>query len=56
MDTWDIYFASVAAIRFHPKNAEYPKTNLSEVDLAQLDYAAAIADEMIRLRNDRATS
>lgn len=46
LTAWDIYFAGIASIRFHPKN-ELP----TEHDqLLELDFAARMADDMLTIR------
>lgn len=42
---WDVYFAGIASIRFHPANDANTKDNLAEVK-----KAAAIANMMINER------
>ena len=45
---WDIYFAGVATIQYHPANP--PKLRLS------LEEMAMVADAMLRIRRDRCRS
>ncbi len=49
---WIIYFAGITAIRFHPKNVP-PGETLDEDELAEIDLAVQVADEMLRLRRIR---
>ncbi len=49
---WIIYFAGIAAIRFHPRNVP-PGETLDEDELNELDLAANVADEMIRIRRTK---
>ncbi len=51
-EAWDIYFASVAGIRFHPKNVP-PGETLDGHELNELDLAAKAADEMLKIRQKR---
>ncbi len=46
---WDIYFASIASMRFHPRNIPFGET-LDEDELNEIDLAKAVADEMLRIR------
>ena len=49
---WDMYFASICAIRFHPKNVP-PGETLDEDELHEIDFAAHVADEMLRIRRTK---
>ncbi len=49
---WDIYFSSIAAFRFHPRNIP-PGETLDEDELNELDLAANAADEMLKIRRTR---
>ncbi len=49
---WDIYFAGIASIRFHPKNVP-PGETLDEDELNELDLAANVANEMLSIRRKR---
>jgi len=48
---WDIYFASVCAMRFHPKNID--ELSVDEDELNEIDFAASIADEMLNIRRKK---
>ena len=50
-NAWDIYFASVCAMRFHPKNIG--ETSLDEDELHEIDFAAVVADEMLKIRKEK---
>lgn len=47
MDVWDLYFATIAGWTLHPGYQREGSTNLT------LDQAAAIADQMVKLREER---
>ncbi len=44
---WDVYFAGICSIRFHPKNDD---NHPAESEVA---YAATVADLMMRQRKKR---
>lgn len=44
---WDLYFASIASLRFHPRN---DGNNTPSQDVA---FAARVADMMLEERNNR---
>ena len=48
METWDLYFASICSLRFHPRNDENIESYVKEVE-----FAAAIADLMMKERECR---
>lgn len=48
MTVWDLYFAGIASIRFHPKNDCSDKSPEAEVALA-----AEVADMMMEAREAR---
>ncbi len=45
---WDVYFAGVCSIRFHPKNDME-----GNADADEIEYAAQIADTMLKERKKR---
>lgn len=47
---WCMYFAGVAAFRFHPRNTEVGD---GESDLLNIRFAAAVADHMLRAHRER---
>ncbi len=49
---WDLYFASIAAFRFHPRNIP-PGETLNEYEFNELDLAANAADEMLNIRRKK---
>ena len=46
METWDLYFASIASLRFHPRNEV-------KDEQTEIEYAAEIADLMMKERAKR---
>lgn len=48
MTVWDLYFCSIASLRFHPAN------KLRDEDVTQeLLFAAKVADQMLSIRGMR---
>ncbi len=49
---WDIYFASICSMRFHPRNVPGGET-LDEDELNEIDLAANVAEEMLVIRRKK---
>ena len=47
MEVWDLYFASICSLRFHPRNDRY------YAEEQEVTYAAKIADLMMIEREKR---
>lgn len=46
-NAWDIYFASICSLRFHPRNDEKGSTEMN------IEFAAKVADKMLEERRKR---
>lgn len=49
MTVWDLYFAAVCSIRFHPANANAVSMRPEEVEV-QIAFALMIVDQMMEAR------
>ena len=49
---WDLAFISIATIRFHPRSVP-PGETLDEDELNEIDLAARVADEMLKIRREK---